>query len=207
MITVIYQEWLSDWDKKLWKDGHYILLLQDNFSAHTPPDDLTNIHVENFTANLTAHVQPVDTGIIHNFKAHYCTKFVDCAIDCYNSDPPSEIYQINQLEAMRMVAAAWDELDATTIHCCWKHTGILPENLFTSTTITNPFIPISSLLNVDSSSSSEVASELTPAEKTVTDGLMELEKRGMLQKKNQMDLEELLNPPEENASPSQNHLR
>ncbi|KAG7442356.1 uncharacterized protein BT62DRAFT_982547 [Guyanagaster necrorhizus] len=40
-----------------------ILLLQDNFSAHSVPDDLTNIHVVNFAPNLTAYV---DASTIHN---------------------------------------------------------------------------------------------------------------------------------------------
>jgi len=76
MVTKIYQEWLCDWDEKLQQQDRHILLLQDNSSAHIKPDDLTNVHVENFTANLTAHVQPNDAGIIHCFKVHYHGKFV-----------------------------------------------------------------------------------------------------------------------------------
>jgi hypothetical protein len=76
MVTKIYQEWLRDWDEKLQWQGRHILLLQDNFSAHIKPDGLTNVHVENFTANLTAHVQPNDASIMRCFKAHYCNKFV-----------------------------------------------------------------------------------------------------------------------------------
>ena len=41
-----------------------ILLLQDNFSGHIVSPDLQNIWVENFEPNLTAHVQPLDQGII-----------------------------------------------------------------------------------------------------------------------------------------------
>jgi hypothetical protein len=76
MTTVLYQEWIRDWDAKLRREKRHILLLQDNFSAHVPPDDLTNIRVVNFTANLTAHVQPADAGIIRCFKAHYRKHFV-----------------------------------------------------------------------------------------------------------------------------------
>ena len=60
MVTKIYQEWLCDWDEKLRRQERHILLLQDNFSVHIKPDSLTNIHVENFAPNLTAHVQPND---------------------------------------------------------------------------------------------------------------------------------------------------
>jgi DDE superfamily endonuclease len=71
MTAALYQEWLIDWDQKLRDEGRKILLLQDNFSGHIISDTLTNIHVENFEPNLTAHIQPNDQGIIRCFKAHY----------------------------------------------------------------------------------------------------------------------------------------
>ena len=64
MTTVLYQEWLCDWDVKLQCNGWKIVSFQDNFSAHVPPDDLMNIHVESFAPNLMAHLQPADAGII-----------------------------------------------------------------------------------------------------------------------------------------------
>jgi len=55
MTAKLYQEWISSWDRELQKKKRRILLLQDNFSAHIVPDNLSNIRVENFHANLTAH--------------------------------------------------------------------------------------------------------------------------------------------------------
>lgn len=79
-----------------------ILLLQDNFSGHiVPEDELQCIRVENFKPNLTSHVQPMDAGIIHCFKAYYRSSYIQRAINRYDSDvPPAQIYDINQLEAM-----------------------------------------------------------------------------------------------------------
>ena len=76
MTAVLYQEWITTWDNEQCRKGQQIILFQDNFSAHIPPDNLTNIRVKDFAANLTAHVQPLDAGIIHNFKAHYCKMFI-----------------------------------------------------------------------------------------------------------------------------------
>jgi DDE superfamily endonuclease len=180
MMSKIYQEWLRGWDEKLRWEGQHILLLQDNFSAHILPDDLTNVRVENFKPNLTAHVQPNDAGIIRCFKAHYRSKFISRAIDHYDNDiPPALIYEINQLEAMHLADAAWSEVDTTTIRNCWKKTGILPEALDYGAETPTPTVPISSLLNSDS---------------VVTSSLDQLEARGILQQKNRMNLEELLNP-------------
>ena len=100
MTTVLYQEWISAWDEALCRRGQCIMLFQDNFSARIPPD-LTNIHIENFTANLTSYIQLLDAGIICNFKAHYCKTFIMQAIGRYDNDIiPTSIYDINQLEAM-----------------------------------------------------------------------------------------------------------
>ena len=182
MTSKIYQEWLRGWDEKLRREGRHILLLQDNFSAHINPDDLTNVRVKNFKPNLTAHVQPNDSGIIRCFKAHFHGKFISRAIDQYDNDsdiPTALIYEINQLEAMRLADAAWSEVDTTTIRNCWKKTGILPEALNYKAKTPTPTVSISYLLNSDS---------------MVTSSLDQLETRGILQKRNRMKLEEFLNP-------------
>ena len=101
MTSSLYQEWIKDWDTQLRKTKHKILLLQDNFAGHIVPEGLQNIRVENFAANLTAHVQPMDQGIIRCFKAHYRAAFIRRAIRNYNMDiTPADIYKINQLQAM-----------------------------------------------------------------------------------------------------------
>ncbi|KAF8218803.1 hypothetical protein L208DRAFT_1347102 [Tricholoma matsutake] len=94
-------------------------MVQDNFSAHIKLDGLTNVHVENFKANLTAHVQPNDASIICCLKVHYHSKFVSQAIDQYDNDvPPAFIYEIDQLEAMRLADVVWREVDTLTIWNC-----------------------------------------------------------------------------------------
>lgn len=200
MTTVIYQEWLRDWDRKLHAKGRKVLLLQDNFSAHVAPDNLRAVRVENLEPNLTSHVQPNDQGIIRCFKAHYRARFVERAITRYDSNiTPADIYKINQLEAMRLADAAWREVDASTIRHCWRKAGILPS--FEDVPIPPPTISIASLLNA-------AASELNPAneqdpvkaaEVSVEEALDGLVRTGALQKSNRMSLEMLLNPVEERS--------
>ncbi|KAF8221945.1 hypothetical protein L208DRAFT_1325257, partial [Tricholoma matsutake] len=97
-------------------------------NCNTPPNDLTNIHVENFIPNLTSHVQPNDAGIICCFKAHFCRRFISHVIDHYDNDiSPALIYKINQLEGMHLVDIAWCGVDPTTIRNCSQKSGILPE--------------------------------------------------------------------------------
>jgi hypothetical protein len=193
MTSQLNQEWLQNWDQELVVKNRKILLLQDNFSGHIVPDSLQNIRVENFSPNLTAHVQPMDQGIIRCFKAHYRAKYIQRAIDRYDRGvTPSEIYDIDQLEAMRLADAAWREVDATTIRHCWLKATIVPNA--PSLPTADPIIPISSLLNTDST---HHENPIAVAKKEVEAALDELMSTGALQKDNRMDLESLLNPVDE----------
>jgi len=116
MTSHFYQEWIQEWDRDLGVRGQKALLFQDNFSGHIVSDNLQNISIENFEPNLTTHVQPKDQGIICCFKAHYRMKFIQHTIDCYDEGiTPSQIYEINQLQAMHIADLAWREVDTMTI--------------------------------------------------------------------------------------------
>ena len=196
MTTVVYQGWLTEWDHKLQQKTptQRILLLQDNFSGHVVPDGLQCIHVENFQPNLIAHVQPNDAGIIWCFKAHYRCHFCSRAIDRYEQGiTPSDVYVINQLEAIRLAGSAWNEVDTTTIRNCWHKAGILPDSACLPT-ITSPIsVPVSMLVNTPT----HVLDSIAQAEEGVKSTLDELQSLGILQQSNRMDLKHLLNPIEE----------
>ena len=202
MTSLLYQEWLIQWDKELQAKKRKILLLQDNFSGHIIPDGLQSVRVENFKANLTAHVQPADQGIIRTFKAHYRSKFMHCAISNYDCGvTPSEIYKINQLEAMRLADAAWREVDMTTIRHCWRKAGILPMTTATPASYC-PTIPISSLLNaIGHTNEAQADSDpVARAEKEAQTAVDDLISTGALQHSNRMDLDTLLNPANESCT-------
>jgi hypothetical protein len=142
MTANLYQEWLQNWDCKLDKQvlPCKILLLQDNFSGHIIPAGLKNIRVEPFEPNLTAYIQPMDQGIIRCFKALYQAKYIEHAISHFNEGiAPSEIYDIDQLYAMHLAEAVWQEVDTTTIWNCWCKLGILL-NMDAPTATSQPFI-------------------------------------------------------------------
>ena len=192
MTAKLYQEWLQQWDHKLGTTRRKIILLQDNFSGHIIPDGLQNIHVVNFKPNLTAHVQPMDQGIIRCFKAHYHAKYIQWAIDRYDADvTPSEIYEINQLQAMQLANHAWHEVDTMTIRHCWRKADILPP--MDSSAIAQPTVPISSLLHTFSHDQDPIIA----TENELRCALDDLENTGVLQSKNWMDIKALINPPDE----------
>jgi hypothetical protein len=190
MTASIYQEWLLDWDEKLREEGRKVLLLQDNFSGHIIPDSLTNIRVENFEPNLTAHVQPNDQGIIRCFKAHYRARFIQRAVDLYESGTtPSKIYDIDQLEAMQLARNAWKNIDTTTIRNCWQKANILPDmSSSTPAQAAQPTLPISFLIHpTDGTVNNSDNTDMDPtahAETLVKIALDDLEATGALQHSN-----------------------
>jgi hypothetical protein len=76
MTSAVYWQWITQWDHELQRENHKILLFQDSFKGHKAPKNLSNIMTINFAPDLTPFVQPLDVGIIQNFKAHYRHLFI-----------------------------------------------------------------------------------------------------------------------------------
>ena len=100
----------------------------DNAGCH--PHDLTdkysNIKIIWLPPNTTSKLQPLDLGIIKNFKTHYrkfLLRYVLSKID--ECEKASEIANcVNVLLAIRWIAQAWDQ---DTICKCFRRAGILSE--------------------------------------------------------------------------------
>ncbi len=132
----------------------------------------------------------MDAGI-ENYvllQLHYCQLFVACSIGCHDASiHPSEIFKINQPEAMCLAGNAWFHV-TPEVHCnCWRKAGILPspENtpaLNDSTTVSTPNLAMSidNLLN-----------PLQLAEDVLTTELDLLMACSCLLQRNWMDLKEL----------------
>ena len=82
-------------------------------------------------------------------------------------------------------------MDTTTIRNCWKKANILPPSTTSRTPVLNPSVPISSLLHVGNTHGLE--DSVTIAEKQLESTFNELVSTGVLQAKNRMNIEALLN--------------
>ncbi|CAF0886419.1 unnamed protein product [Brachionus calyciflorus] len=100
-------KWLNWFDDQLTCPS---LLLVDNCSAHVKYSQVEdkNLKIVYLPPNTTSLIEPMDTGIITNFKSlyrkllvsHWCIDFID---------------------------DAWHSMDQITIKRCWKNTGLLPD--------------------------------------------------------------------------------
>ena len=110
-----------------------VALLLDNAGCH--PQELqgkySNIKIVFLPPNTTSKLQPLDLGIICNFKSHYrrlLLQYVVSKIDSCSS--ATEVTSsINVLVAIRWVALAWREVKSSTVVKCFKHAGILNDGL------------------------------------------------------------------------------
>ncbi|POW09406.1 hypothetical protein PSTT_06809 [Puccinia striiformis] len=133
MTTKISQHWLKSWNSKLKQENRNILLLLHNFSGHQVPEEgVSNIQVEFFAPNLTSHVQPLDAGIIKCFKSYHRKKAISRTISLFSEeaatgDPKTQakdLFNVNQLTAMKMAKKAWESVSQQTVSNCWGATKI-----------------------------------------------------------------------------------
>ncbi|CAB4475246.1 unnamed protein product [Rhizophagus irregularis] len=88
--------------------------------------NLTNIKLIYLPPNTTAHLQPMDAGIIHSFKAKYKKEFCKHIICQFDSGIDHIENKLNLKEAIDYIAEGWNNITQKTIQNCWIKTGILP---------------------------------------------------------------------------------
>ncbi|EJT98095.1 DDE-domain-containing protein, partial [Dacryopinax primogenitus] len=115
MTGVIFQLYITALDCQMQQQNQKILLLVDNHKWD--PATVTNVQVKFLAPNMTAHIQPMDAGIIQNFKANYKQAHCEQALD-QEMAGVLDIYCIEQKEAMGLAWIAWEEVTVETIANC-----------------------------------------------------------------------------------------
>ncbi|KII68109.1 hypothetical protein RF11_06316 [Thelohanellus kitauei] len=110
-----------------------ILLLVDNCAAHPHSDNLQNIQPEFLPPYTTSLVQPMDMGIIKNFKTLYRGKLVNYILESIDenlltsSTTAREISSnVSLLQAIQFVADSWRAIKTTTIQNCFTICSFKP---------------------------------------------------------------------------------
>jgi hypothetical protein len=71
MTKSIFHVFLRRFDRAMKAQKRKVLLLLDNFSSHMVEYAPTNVELLFLPPSTTAHLQPLDGGIIRAFKAHF----------------------------------------------------------------------------------------------------------------------------------------
>ncbi|CAB5323547.1 unnamed protein product [Rhizophagus irregularis] len=95
------------------------------FDDLSQPLELTNITIKYLPPNTTSHLQPMDQGIINNFKVKYKQYYCQHLIRQF--DNREDIgRKLNLLEAINYLSDAWLDVSQNIISNCWAKAGILP---------------------------------------------------------------------------------
>jgi hypothetical protein len=88
--------------------------------------DLTNVCVEFLPKKTISFLQPLDAGIIQNFKVNYKALFLRWLLDQIESYGPRKL---DLLSAIHAIIEAWSRVTVDTMRNCWCHTQIMPAPL------------------------------------------------------------------------------
>ena len=123
MNADIFNKWLLSFDARMIKLKKKIILFLDNFSGHKIDSlNLENIRIEYYPPNCTSILQPLDQGIIRAFKNHYRAKMLNKIISKIDRIEVEE--DINVLDALWLISAAWSQISAQTITNCFSTSGL-----------------------------------------------------------------------------------
>ncbi|MBW0510972.1 hypothetical protein O181_050687 [Austropuccinia psidii MF-1] len=127
LTAPIFAEWIKKFDRDMQRQQRKVLLLIDNSSGHVyDHDSLVNTSIHLLPTNLISQIQPLNLGIIKNFKSNYRRNLIETYIQTLlNKDLIIQLPQHHQVKAIECAHIAWDEITSKTIQNCFQHTGII----------------------------------------------------------------------------------
>lgn len=125
MTTELFNNWLLTVNGDMKRRKRKILLFLDNCTVHNSPPTLSNVELYFFPPNTTSQLQPLDQGIIHNFKTFYRKEIVKLVLESLDKQLTANI---TVLIAILLIDKAWRAVTPLTILNCFKKSGFLKEN-------------------------------------------------------------------------------
>ena len=127
MMSEIFETVLSKLNRKLVFENRKVILFLDNATYHPESMDekFSNIKIVFLPKNTTSRLQPLDAGIIRNFKVKYRKSLVKYVLSRINGNASAaEIVQdVNILMAIRWVQQTWKDVTPSTVKRCFKKCG------------------------------------------------------------------------------------
>lgn len=114
--------------------------------------------------NTTSKLQPLDAGIIKNFKVHYrrqLLKYTLSRIREGSSETASVISEsVSVLDAIRWIKQAWEDVSTKTITNCFHHCGAFPSQ--EDEDQGDPFADLDDMQDPDIANLNELVTRLNP---------------------------------------------
>ena len=132
MNSEILNSILSKLNQRLLREKKNILLFMDNAPCHPPCLEgmFSNIKVVFLPKNTTSKTQPLDAGIIANWKVKYKKRLLRyvCSRADGSTNASEIVKSINILMVIEWGRDAWNEISNSTIKECFQITGLYPQD-------------------------------------------------------------------------------
>ena len=122
MTTDLFNIFLKHLSDELKPSKKQFVLLMDNAPSHVLTSEYENIKVFALPKNSTAHLQPMDAGIIRNLKSFYRKKLIIDYMACLDR---GKQFSVDLRKAILMIHDAWSQVQSKTIENCFRKTGIV----------------------------------------------------------------------------------
>lgn len=125
MNAEVFTDILQKFNRRVAGKGKNVLLLVDNAPCHANMQ-LSHTKLIFLPPNTTSKTQPLDAGIIKNFKINYRSaylKHVISQIETVSLD--AAVANINILQAIEWIKESWNNVSPTTIRNCFHHCHIM----------------------------------------------------------------------------------
>uniref|UniRef100_A0A4W3GLB2 Uncharacterized protein n=1 Tax=Callorhinchus milii TaxID=7868 RepID=A0A4W3GLB2_CALMI len=126
MTAPVFIEWLKDFDREMRRQSRNVALLLDECSAHPSKVQLRNVKLVFLPSNATSLVQPLNHGIIQNFKALYRRRIIQKISNVLDENVAASTSvmgrTISLLDVVHMMSRAWEEVKQVTIEYCFHKT-------------------------------------------------------------------------------------
>ena len=118
MTSEIFIDWLKKLDQKLQRQKRKIAMVIDNCPAHPQVRGLKCIELIFLPPNTTSKTQPMDQGVIQNFKTHYRKRVI---LQQMKAIDEKKEFTISILDAMRLMQQSWEMVQPRTIANCFRY--------------------------------------------------------------------------------------
>lgn len=129
MTSLLFEQYLTKLNKKMQTEDRTILLFLDNATSH-PNIQLSNITLKFFPPNTTSKLQPLDGGVIANFKVNYKKLMLQNLLhemeSCENVSALTK--KINILDSINIIKQSCAQISPSTVIKCFLNAGFLFDN-------------------------------------------------------------------------------
>ncbi|XP_006007310.2 tigger transposable element-derived protein 4-like [Latimeria chalumnae] len=129
MTSSLFQEWLKNWERELRLQNCHVCLLIDNCLAHSVNVNLSHIVLKFLPPNTTSVMQPMDMGVIKNFKGHYRACLNVRIIASLDANPQLRAVDVAKkptlLDAIHLEKESWATVLPQTVCNCFRKGGFV----------------------------------------------------------------------------------